>query len=158
MGQSRPHFRLFLYFPHSNIKLQFQFQFQIERSVDGALGIQTRGRRMAGIDENRQLWRPPTLPNILFSVSRKQKQIIVAAKWFAKLRLCSVTKFGVFGHKFPIKSSLNIGLFCKRSFCYKLLRLLFRHDLIIIGLFFIPTSGHTAAGMVAIDWLTTVWF
>ena len=53
MGQSRPHFRLFLYCPHSNIKLQFQFQFQIERSVDGALGIQTRGRRMAGIDENR---------------------------------------------------------------------------------------------------------
>ena len=51
MGQSWPHFRLFLYFPHSNFKLQFQFQ--IEKSVDGALVIQTRGRRMVGIDENR---------------------------------------------------------------------------------------------------------
>ena len=31
---------------------------QIEKSVDGVLGIQTRGRRMVGADKTTELWRP----------------------------------------------------------------------------------------------------
>ena len=32
---------------------------QIEKSVDGVLRIQTRGRRMAGTDDTMELWWPP---------------------------------------------------------------------------------------------------
>ena len=32
---------------------------QIEKSVYGVIGIQTRGRRMVGADETTELWRPP---------------------------------------------------------------------------------------------------
>ena len=32
---------------------------QIEKSVDGVLGIQTQGRRMVGADKTMELWRPP---------------------------------------------------------------------------------------------------
>ena len=31
----------------------------VEKSVDGVLGIRTRGRRMVGADETTELWRPP---------------------------------------------------------------------------------------------------
>ena len=31
---------------------------QIEKSIDGVLGIQTRGRRMVGADKTTELWRP----------------------------------------------------------------------------------------------------
>ena len=31
---------------------------QTEKSIDGVLGIQTRGRRMVGADETTELWRP----------------------------------------------------------------------------------------------------
>ena len=31
---------------------------QIEKSIDGVLGIRTRGRRMVGADETTELWRP----------------------------------------------------------------------------------------------------
>ena len=53
MGQSRP---LFVYF------LSFLVTFsiiQIEKSVDGVLGIQTRGRRMLCADETTELWWAP---------------------------------------------------------------------------------------------------
>ena len=51
MGQSRP---LFVYFrPFLTISIQ------IEKSMDGVLGIRTRGRRMVGADETTELWRPP---------------------------------------------------------------------------------------------------
>ena len=33
-------------------------QLQIEKSVDGVLGIQTWGRRMVGADETTKLWWP----------------------------------------------------------------------------------------------------
>ena len=29
------------------------------KSLDGVLGIRTRGRRMVGTDETTELWRPP---------------------------------------------------------------------------------------------------
>ena len=32
---------------------------QIEKSIDGVLGIRTRGHRMVGADETTELWRPP---------------------------------------------------------------------------------------------------
>ena len=34
-------------------------QLQIEKSIDGVLGIRTRGRRIVGADETTELWRPP---------------------------------------------------------------------------------------------------
>ena len=34
---------------------------QIEKSIDGVLGIRTRGCRMVGADETTELWRPPRI-------------------------------------------------------------------------------------------------
>ena len=53
MGQSRPLFVYFHYFP-TTISI-----IQIEKSIDGVLGIRTRGCRMVGADETTELWRPP---------------------------------------------------------------------------------------------------
>ena len=53
MGQSRP---LFVYFRSFLITISI---IQIEKSIDGVLGIRTRGRRMEGADETTELWRPP---------------------------------------------------------------------------------------------------
>ena len=55
MGQSPP---LFVYFRPFLITISI---IQIEKSIDGMLGIQTRGLRMVGADETTKLWRPPTL-------------------------------------------------------------------------------------------------
>ena len=51
MGQSRP---LFVYFSSFLITISIQ----IEKSINGVLGIQTRSRRMVGTDETMELWRP----------------------------------------------------------------------------------------------------
>ena len=45
MGQSRP---LFVYFRSFLLTISIQ----IEKSIDGVLGIQTRGHRMVGADTN----------------------------------------------------------------------------------------------------------
>ena len=50
MGQSRP---LFVYF-HSFL---ITISIQIEKSVDGVLGIRTQGRRMVGAAKTTELWR-----------------------------------------------------------------------------------------------------
>ena len=47
MGQSRP---LFVYF-----RSFLTISIQIEKSVDGVLGIRTQGRRMVGADETTEL-------------------------------------------------------------------------------------------------------
>ena len=64
MGQSRPLFVYFRYF------LDTISIIQIEKSVDGVLGIQTRGRRMVGADETTELWRPPTNLTVCFAIER----------------------------------------------------------------------------------------
>ena len=56
MGQSRP---LFVYF--CSFLITISIQIQIEKSIDVVLGIRTHGRRMVGIDETTELWRPPIL-------------------------------------------------------------------------------------------------
>ena len=53
MGQSLP---LFVYFRSFFIKISIQ----IEKSVEGVLGIRTRGRIMVGVDKTTGLWRPTT--------------------------------------------------------------------------------------------------
>ena len=53
MGQSRP---LFVYFRDFLNTISI---IQIEKSVDGVLGIRTRGCRMVGADQTTELWRPP---------------------------------------------------------------------------------------------------
>ena len=55
MGQSRP---LFVYFRSFLIPITISI-IQIEKSVDGVLGIRTRGRRMVGEDKTTELWRHP---------------------------------------------------------------------------------------------------
>ena len=53
MGQSRPLFVYFRYF------LDTISIIQIEKSVDGVLGIRTRSHMMVGTDDTTELWRPP---------------------------------------------------------------------------------------------------
>ena len=60
MGQSWP---LFVYFRHFLITISI-----IEKSIDGVLGVRTRGRRMVGADETTGLWRPPPI-NLLLGTS-----------------------------------------------------------------------------------------
>ena len=69
MGQSRP---LFVYFCFFLVTISIQ----IEKSVDGVLGIRTRGRRMVIADETTELWRPPTFIDIwrFFLVTLNQTQ------------------------------------------------------------------------------------
>ena len=59
MGQSRPLFVYFRFF------LDTISIIQIKKSIDGVLGIQTRGHRMVGADETMELWRPPQRSNYL---------------------------------------------------------------------------------------------
>ena len=60
MGQYRP---LFVYFR------SFLVTISIEKSIDGVLGIRTRGRKMVGADETTELWRPPCRIIVTFDVS-----------------------------------------------------------------------------------------
>ena len=55
MGQSRP---LFVYFRPFLITILIM---QIEKSIDGLLGIWTWGRRMVGADETTELWQLPCI-------------------------------------------------------------------------------------------------
>ena len=55
MGQSRP---LFVYFCSFLITISI---IQIEKSIDGVLGIQTWGCSMVGAVETTEQWRPPTI-------------------------------------------------------------------------------------------------
>ena len=54
MGQSRPLFVYLCYFLNTISIIQ------IQKSVDGVLGIQTWGRSMVGADLTTELWRPPS--------------------------------------------------------------------------------------------------
>ena len=72
MRQSRPLFVYFFTFLFTVSKIQ------IEKSVDGVLGIQTQGRRMVGTDETRKLWWPPIpfnfwLMNFAFFIPTNQE-------------------------------------------------------------------------------------
>ena len=42
---------------------------QIEKSVDGMLGIRTQGYRMVGADETTELWQPPMLIELVLVCS-----------------------------------------------------------------------------------------
>ena len=63
MGQSRPLFAYFHYF------LDTISIIQIEKSVDGVLGIQTRGHRMVGTHKTMELWQPPSVSFLLLLMS-----------------------------------------------------------------------------------------
>ena len=54
MGQARP---LFVYF----LSFLVIISKQIEKSIDGVLGIQTRDRRMVGADKTTELWQSKQL-------------------------------------------------------------------------------------------------
>ena len=54
MGHNRPLFLFISSFQHVTI------QIQIDKSVDGVLGIQTWGGRMEGADKSTELWWHPS--------------------------------------------------------------------------------------------------
>ena len=62
MGQFRP---LFVYFRYFLDTISI-----IEKSVDGVLGIRTRGRGMVGADKTTELWRPQSLTLLLTYVRK----------------------------------------------------------------------------------------
>ena len=57
MDLTRPIFRLFSSFSHSKKKYSFNFNNISWKSIDGALVIRTRARRMLGADKTTELWR-----------------------------------------------------------------------------------------------------
>ena len=67
MGRSRP---LFVYFRSFLITIS---TVQIEKSLDGLLGIRTRGCMMVGADDTTELSRPPSHKLILTKKYEKQK-------------------------------------------------------------------------------------
>ena len=50
-----------------------QFQYKLKKSVDGVLGIRTRGRRMVGADETTELWRLPSRSQSLLHFSPQRE-------------------------------------------------------------------------------------
>ena len=71
MGQSRP---IFVYFRSFLITISI---IQIEKSVDGVLGIQTRSRRMIGADKTTELWRPPQYRIVSLLNKKLGKAVVV---------------------------------------------------------------------------------
>ena len=69
MGQSRPLF-VYLHYFLDTISI-----IQIEKSVDGVLGIQTRGRRMVGADKITELWWPLCLFHVAATEVQKIRKI-----------------------------------------------------------------------------------
>ena len=63
MDQFRP---LFVYFCPFLITIS---KIQIDKSLDGVLGIGTCGRKMVGAVETTELWRPPNFTNIFILMS-----------------------------------------------------------------------------------------
>ena len=64
---------LFLFYFHSFL---VTISIQIEKSIDGVLGIRTPGRRMVGADETSELWRPPLSYITLRSICGQDPSII----------------------------------------------------------------------------------
>ena len=99
MGQSRP---LFVYF-----RSFLTISIQIEKSVDGVLGIRTWGRRMVGADETTSYGghqgQDKLLIKIIFSESKLGIKRSVASFWlkqkkkinFENEQLVVWTKFGI---------------------------------------------------------------
>ena len=88
MGQSRP---LFVYFCSFLVTISIQ----IEKSIDGVLGIRTWGRTMVGADVTTELWRPPTLVDIIVTTLNGDLAISVLrhinfAAWPAVELRCSI--------------------------------------------------------------------
>ena len=86
MGQFRP---LFVYFRYFLDTISI-----IEKSVDGVLGIQTRGRRMVGADETTER---PLPKKKVYNIDNRRYQRDQIGQFSECL-----------GHKFPYKSSLNV--------------------------------------------------
>ena len=41
-----------------------QINYKLKKNIDGVLGIQTRGRRVVGVDKTTELWRPQMFINV----------------------------------------------------------------------------------------------
>ena len=61
MAQTWPLFNLFSFFSHSINKFCFNFNNINWKSVDGALGIRTRGHSIKGKDITTELYLPPQI-------------------------------------------------------------------------------------------------
>ena len=71
---------LFLYFRPFLITISI---IQIEKSIDGVLGIQTRGRQIVGSDETTELWRSP----------QKTSYFLFDFKWYTKVHRSNYVKY-----------------------------------------------------------------
>ena len=82
MGQSWPLFVYFRYF------LDTISIIQIEKSIDGVLGIRTWGRRMAGTDETMELWQPPLGVNLVCGKVLNKTKIWKKCSLLEKAQYC----------------------------------------------------------------------
>ena len=96
MGRSR---HLFVYFRSFLIQITISI-IQIEKSVDGVLGIRTRGRRMVGEDETTELWWHPSLPLVCSTffgnwsfLNRNLKYIYFCSTFFLYLPIMESTNY-----------------------------------------------------------------
>ena len=122
MGQSRP---LFVYFR----SLLVTISIQIEKSVDGVLGIQNRGRRMVCADKTTELWRP-LLSHVFLHISllySNWQQIQTKIEQFEtspkehKFQSCNETDrlnftkqdYLIFAVKYNCKTATSVASMCK---------------------------------------------
>ena len=66
---------LFVYFRSFLVTISIK----IEKSIDGVLGIRTRGHSMVGANETTELWRPPFTPDLVLI-----QIVIPILKWLSK--------------------------------------------------------------------------
>ena len=85
MGQSRP---LFVYF----LSFLVTISIQIEKSIDGVLGIRIQGHRMVGGDETTELWRPPHCGKLLLAIFQLVRHYLVIYDHRAFKQLATVRR------------------------------------------------------------------
>ena len=77
---------------------------QIEKSIDGVLGIRTQGCRMVGPDETMELWQPPRVGPIYYLLRRSWRRPSHYFKWWP-LRQWTLLPLPMFVNK--VKHLLN---------------------------------------------------
>ena len=100
---------LFVYFRSFFVTISI---IQIERSIDGVLGILTRGHSMVVADETTELWQPPkSLPLLLWSVANVPDREQSTSMW-SHLALSSNVDIKTFDQRFHSDQLWNL---CQRA-------------------------------------------
>ena len=112
MGQS---LAIFVYF-HSFLILITISIIQIEKSIDGVLGIRSWGRRMVGKDETTELWRHPPKKYLNFATDFSKGKMAYRV-WFDKFYKLSPQSWSTCF--LPYRFHINYATFLQ---CYLLVR------------------------------------